>query len=327
MKQQLKQLVFALPLALATLIAPLSATAQAFPSKPVRWVVPYPAGGGSDFMARTVAHALPAELGQPVVIDNKPGGNGAVAVSDIVRSPKDGHTLVNVDNGILVFNPVLYKNLGYNPARDLRPVTMMGRLPMILVVGPGSDAKDAKDFIAKMKAQPGKFSYGSAGAGSPQHMAMELLKKTAGLHMVHIPYRGSSPALSDLAGGQIPALMSDYPASSGFIKSGKARALAVAAPQRLSYLPDVPTFAELGLPEVEAVAFVGVSTGAGTPDHAVLAMQKAISAALSKPEVAQKYREAGIEPAMLTPQQFEQLVQAESTRWHPLMRQLSISLD
>ena len=204
-----KQLILSLPLAFAAVLAPSQASAQAFPSKPIRWVIPYPAGGGSDFMARAVAHVLPTELGQPVLVDNKPGGNGVVAVSDILRSPKDGHILLNVDNGVLVFNPILYKSLGYNPERDLRPVTLMGRLPMILLVGPGSNAKDAKSFIAQAKAQPGKLSYGSAGAGSPQHMAMELLKKTAGLHMVHIPYRGSAPALSDLVGGQIPALMSD----------------------------------------------------------------------------------------------------------------------
>lgn len=325
--QKIKQLILTLPLALATAFAPSPASAQTFPSKPVRWVVPYPAGGGSDFMARSVAHLLPAELGQPVLVDNKPGGNGAVAVSDVVRSPKDGHTLLNVDNGVLVFNPVLYKNLGYNPSRDLRPVTLLGMLPMILLVGPGSDAKTAKDFIAEAKANPGKISFGSAGAGSPQHMTMELLKKIAGLHMVHIPYRGSAPALSDLVGGQIPALMSDYPASMGFIKSGKARPLAVAGPKRLSYLPDVPTFAELGLAEVESAAFVGVAAAAGTPDAAVASMQKAISATLMKPEVTQKYRDAGIEPVVFTPQQFEQLIQTENKRWHQIIRQLNISLD
>ncbi|HVR50143.1 MAG TPA: tripartite tricarboxylate transporter substrate binding protein [Pseudorhodoferax sp.] len=325
--QQLKRLILCLPLALATALAPLQASAQAFPSKPVRWVVPYPAGGGSDFMARTVAHLLPTELNQPVVVDNKPGGNGAVAVSDVVRSAKDGHTLLNVDNGVLVFNPVLYKNLGYNPSRDLRPVTLLGMLPMILLVGPGSDAKTAKDFIAQAKANPGKLSFGSAGAGSPQHMTMELLKKIAGLHMVHIPYRGSAPALADLVGGQIPTLMSDYPASMGFIKSGKVRPLAVAGPKRLSYLPDVPTFAELGLAEVESAAFVGVAAAAGTPDAAVASMQQAIAATLVKPEVTQKYRDAGIEPVVFTPQQFGQMLEAENARWHQIIRQLNISLD
>lgn len=323
----MKKLLCSLPLAIAAVLAPSLASAETFPSKPVRWVVPYPAGGGSDFMARTLSIAMPGQLGQPVVVENKPGGNGAVAVADIKRAAKDGHTLLNVDNGILVFNPVLYKNLGYNPSADLRPVTLLGSLPLILVVGPGTDAKTAKEFIAQVKAQPGKFSYGSAGAGSPQHMAMELLKVTAGLDMQHIAYRGSAPALGDLMGGQIPAIMTDYAAGRGAIQGGTIRALAVASPERLSYLPNVPTFAELGLPAVQAAAFVGVAMGAGTPDSAVIAMQKAISASLAKPEVAQKYRDIGIEPVTFTPQQFEQLVQTESERWHKLIREQKISID
>lgn len=323
----MKELLLSLSLALATTLVPHNVMAQSFPSKPIRWIVPYPAGGGSDFMARTVAQALSTELGQPVMVDNKPGGNGAVAVADIVRAPKDGHTLINVDNGILVFNPVLYKSLGYNPARDMNLVTLLGRVPMILLAGPGSDATDAKDFIAKAKAQPGKFSYGSAGAGSPQHMAMELLKKTAGLHMVHIPYRGSAPALADLVGGQIPVLMSDYAASNGFIKAGRIRPLAVANATRLSYLPDVPTFAELGLRGVEAAGLVGVAAPAGTPPAVILALQKSISTTLNQPAISKKYLDFGIEPVTYTPQQFEELIKNESVRWHQLVRELKITLD
>ena len=248
-------------------------------------------------------------------------------MADIKRAPKDGHTIINVDNGILVFNPVLYKKLGYDPAVDLRPVTLLGSLPMILVAGPGTDAKTAKDFIAQVKAQPGKFNYGSAGAGSPQHMAMELLKKIAGLDMQHIAYKGSAPALGDLMGGQIPALMTDYAAGRSAIQAGSIRALAVASPERLGYLPDVPTFAELGLQDMNASAFVGVAVAAGTPDAAVLALQKAISGSLARPEVAKRYRDIGIEPVTFTPLQFEELVKTESTRWHKLIREQKISLD
>lgn len=323
----MKKLLISLPLALAFALTPLASSAETFPSKTVRWVVPYPAGGGSDFMARTVTLALPELLGQPVIVENKPGGNGAVAVADIKRAPKDGHTIINVDNGILVFNPVLYKKLGYDPAVDLRPVTLLGSLPMILVAGPGTDAKTAKDFIAQVKAQPGKFNYGSAGAGSPQHMAMELLKKIAGLDMQHIAYKGSAPALGDLMGGQIPALMTDYAAGRSAIQAGSIRALAVASPERLGYLPDVPTFAELGLQDMNASAFVGVAVAAGTPDAAVLALQKAISGSLARPEVAKRYRDIGIEPVTFTPLQFEELVKTESTRWHKLIREQKISLD
>ena len=184
-------------MALPLLVGVSVAHAQSYPAKPIRWLVPYPAGGGSDFLARTIGQQLSTQVGQPVLIDNKPGGNTAIAASETARSAPDGYTILSADNGTMVFNSALYSKLSYNPEKDLAPVTLMGRFPMILVVGPDSDAKDAKDFIAKAKANPGKVSFGSAGAGSPHHLAMELLKVTAGLHMVHIPYRGAAPALGD----------------------------------------------------------------------------------------------------------------------------------
>ena len=210
---------------------PLASLAQSasYPSKNIRWVVPYPAGGGSDFLARTISQQLSVQLKQSILIDNKPGANTAIAAADVAHAPADGHTILSADNGTMVFNPALYAKLSYNPEKDLVPVTLMGKFPMILVVGPSSDAKDAKDFIRKAKAKPGSVNFGSAGAGSPHHLAMELLKVHAGLFMVHIPYRGAAPALTDLAGGQIPAMMVDLAAGAGFIKSGKVRALAASS--------------------------------------------------------------------------------------------------
>ena len=298
-----------------------------FPNKPLRWIVPYPAGGGSDFMARVVGLPMSQAVNQTVVVDNKPGGNGAIAVADLLRSPADGHTLINVDNGTLVFNPVLYKKLGYAPDRDLKLVTLLARAPMVLVVGPGSTAKDVKEFIDQARRQPGTQNFGSAGAGTPQHMAMEMLMHHAKLKMTHIPYKGSSPALGDLAGGQIPAVMSDYAAAGGFLQSGKLRALAVADTRRHPRLPDVPTFAEIGLPGVEATALVGVAVPATTPDAIVVALQKAVAQALLSPQTSAKYREVGIEPVGNTPQEFTQLIAAEVARWHPLIRSLGITLD
>jgi len=298
-----------------------------FPSKPLRWVVPYPAGGGSDFMARVVAQPMAPDVKQSVLVDNKPGGNGAIAVADVLRAPADGYTLINVDNGILVFNPALYKNLGYAPGRDLQLVTLLGRGPLILVTGPASTAKDARELIAQVRAQPGKFSFASAGAGSPQHMAMELLKKQAGLFMVHIPYRGSSPALSDLAGGQVFAAMSDYAAASGFIKAGKLRALAVTDSKRHPALPEVPTFKELGLGGVEATAMVGVAVRAGTPPAIVAALQQAVRRAVLTPEVRARYAEFGLEPVGDTPEQFQALIRSETQRWHALIKDQGIQLD
>lgn len=199
-------------LALPALLAwAAPASAQTYPAKAIRWLVPYPAGGGSDFLARTVGQQLSTQIGQPVLIDNKPGGNTAIAAVETGRAAPDGYTILSADNGTMVFNPALYSKLTYNPSKDLLPVTLMGKFPMILVVSPGADFKDAKDFVAKAKAKPGAMSFGSAGAGSPHHLAMELLKVDAGLFMTHIPYRGAAPALTDLAGGQIPAMMVDLP--------------------------------------------------------------------------------------------------------------------
>lgn len=303
------------------------AQAQAFPAKNIRWVVPYPAGGGSDFLARTIGQQLATQVNQTILVDNKPGGNTAIAATEVARAPADGYTILSADNGTMVFNTALYAKLPYNPEKDLTPVTLMGKFPMILVVGPGSDAKDAKDFVAKAKAQPGRINYGSAGAGSPHHLAMELLKVNAGLHLVHIPYRGAAPALADLAGGQVPAMMVDLAAGAAFIKSGKIRPLAVANPTRLAQLPDVPTFAELGFKGVEAAAQVGVVAPAGTSTEVVNALQKQIATAINTPAVRQKLIDFGIEPVASTPKEYSDLIRSEVVRWHALIKKQGISLD
>ncbi len=323
MKSLLSAALVALPLAFGA----SAATAQAYPSKSIRWLVPYPAGGGADFLARTISQQLSTQIGQPVVIENKPGGNTAIAASEVARAPADGYTVLSADNGTMVFNSALYSKLSYNPEKDLTPVTLMGRFPMILVVGPGSDAKDARDFIAKAKAAPGKFSYGSAGAGSPHHLAMEMLKNTAKLHMVHIPYRGAAPALGDLAGGQIPVMMVDMAAGAGFIKSGKIRPLAVANDKRLPQLPDVPTFAELGLKGVETAALVGMVAPAGLPADVQVTLQKQVAAAIQHPATRQKMIDFGVEPIGNTSAEYSALLKTEVTRWHKLIKELKITLD
>ncbi|MBP6893185.1 MAG: tripartite tricarboxylate transporter substrate binding protein [Pseudacidovorax sp.] len=325
MKKLLASCLMALPL-----LAPVaSAQAQqaAYPSKQMRWLVPYPAGGGSDFLARTIGQQLSAQTGQPVLVENKPGGNTAIAAADVVRSQPDGYTLLSADNGTLVFNPVLYKSLSYNPGKDLAPVTLMGRFPMILVVSPSVTAKDAKEFIAQVKANPQGINYASAGAGSPHHLAMELLKTEAGLKMTHAPYRGAAPALADVAGGQVPAMMVDLAAGAGFIKGGKVRPLAVANATRLPQLPDVPTFAELGFKNVEAAALVGLVVPAATPAETVNALNKQVVAAINAPDVHKKLIDFGVEPVGNTPAQFAELLKGENARWHKLIRDLNITLD
>ena len=308
--------------------APTAAVAQdKFPAKSVRWIVPYAAGGGSDFLARTIGQAWSAQVHQPIVVDNRPGGNTAIGASETSRAPADGYTIVSADNGTLIFNPVLYKNLSYNPSKDLTPVTLMGRFPMILVAGPGEKAKTAKEFIAEVKASKDGVNYASAGAGSPHHLAMELLKSEAGLKLTHAPYRGAAPALADVAGGQIPVMMVDMAAGAGFIKGGKVRPLAVANATRLPQLPDVPTFAELGLPSVQAAALVGMVAPAKTPAPIIAALNKQVVAAINEPAVKQKLIDFGVEPVGNTPEQFQALINSESTRWHKLIKDLNITLD
>ncbi|CAB3625480.1 hypothetical protein LMG26685_00236 [Achromobacter mucicolens] len=318
--------LMALPL-LACASASAQQAAADYPSKPVRWIVPYAAGGGSDFLARSIGHGLTGRLGQPVVIENKPGGNTAIAASETARAPADGYTMLSADNGTLVFNPALYKKLSYDPAKDLAPVTLMGRFPMILVVGPAMKVNSAKEFLAEAKGRKEGLDYASAGAGSPHHLAMELLKVEAGLTMTHVPYRGASPALADVAGGQVPAMMVDLAAGAGFINGGKVKALAVANPTRLPQLPDVPTFAEIGLKNVEAAAQVGVVVPAATPKPVIDALNKQVVATINDPATRQRLVEFGIEPIGNTPAQYAEMLTAERARWQKLIKDLGITLD
>ena len=314
-------------LALAVVSVGAAHAQREFPARPIRWIVPYPAGAGADIVARAIGTQLAVDAEQPVQIDNRAGGNTALGAVEAARAPADGYTVLSADNGTLVFNPALYRNLSYNPARDFAPVTLLGRLPMVLLVGPASGVRDARAFVEDARAFPGKISFASAGTGSPQHLAMELLERQAGLRMVHVPYRGAAPALADLAGGQLPAMMCDLAAASRFIRSGKVRALAVANPTRLPQLPEVPTFVELGMPQVEAAALMGLVAPAGTPPEAVVRLQQSVASAIHNPAVQRKLAEFGVEPVGSTPAQFEALIGSESARWHALIRELGLSLD
>ncbi|MGO3123405.1 MAG: Bug family tripartite tricarboxylate transporter substrate binding protein [Advenella sp.] len=308
-------------------LAMAPALAQSFPDKPIRWIVPYPAGGGSDFLARTIGQSLSEDIKQSIVIDNKPGGNTSIAASDTARSAADGYTVLSADNGTMVFNSALYKKLSYDPVKDLAPVTLLGRFPMILVVNPASNIKNLKEFVEHVKSSNGSINYGSAGAGSPHHLAMELFQTEAGLKMTHVPYRGAAPSLTDLAGGQVQAMMVDLAAGAGFLKGEKIRPLAVASAKRLPQLPDVPTFAESGYPNVEAAALVGMVAPAKTPAYIIASLNKSVVAALNKPATHKKLIEFGIEPVGDTPEQYSKLLEDERTRWHKLIKDLNITLD
>ncbi len=320
-------------LSLLAVLPPQSVQAQTqaqapnYPSRAIRWIVPYPAGGGSDFLARTIGQQLSAQIQHPVVVDNKPGANTAIGASEVARSAADGYTVLSADNGTLIFNPVLYSALIYSPSKDLAPVTLMGRFPMILVVSPTEPARDARAFIERVKALPEGVNFASAGAGSPHHLAMELLRTEAALKMTHAPYKGAAPALADVAGGQVPAMMVDMAAGAGFITTGKVRALAVANATRLPQLPDVPTFAELGYPNVVAAALVGMVVPASTPRATIAALNQQVVAAIKAPDTHRKLVEFGVQPVGNSPEEFSALIESESSRWHKLIRDLNIKLD
>ena len=314
--------LMALPMMVGT-----AAFAASYPDKPIRWVVPYAAGGGSDFLARSIGNSLSARIKQPVVVENKPGGNTAIAATDVARSEPDGYTVLSADNGTMVFNPALYKTLTYDANKDLAPVTLLGRFPMILVVDPKSGINSAEEFIARAKADNKRIDYGSAGAGSPHHLAMELLNAELSLNMVHVPYRGAAPALADVAGGQVPAMMVDLAAGAGFIHGGKVKPLAVAHPERLPQLPDVPTFAELGYKNIVAAAHVGMVVPAATPADTIEALNKEVVAVLNEPEVRKRLVDFGVEPVGNTPAEYREMLKTETERWHKLISDLKISLE
>ena len=303
------------------------AAAQSYPDRPIRWIVPYAPGGGSDTLARVIAPQLTRELGQPVGIDNKPGAAGVIGAVELARSAPDGYTIFSGDNGTLIYNPALFKKLPYDPEKDFLPVSLLARSPTILVAGPAGTARSVDELVRQAKAAPGKIGFASAGTGSPHAMAMELFRTQAGLEFIHVPYRGGALSLQDVAAGQVPYTMTDYAGGGPMIRSGKVRPLAVSDVKRLPQLPDVPTFAELGYGNVLADAFAGIIVPAKTPPEVVATLQAAIQAAVHNPEVRARLVEIGQEPVGNTPQQFTALLQAEVPRWHKLIKDLNISLD
>ncbi len=318
-------------LALAALIsipfAGFTTAYAAYPDQPIRWIVPYPAGGGSDFLARTISTALGPITGQSVVVENKPGGNTAIAAAEVARAQPDGYTVMSADNGTLVFNSALYSKLTYDPQKDLTPVTLLGRFPMILVADPASGLDNVEKVIERARNDKAGLNFASAGAGSPHHLAMELFKHELKLNMTHIPYKGAAPSLTDVAGGQVPVMMVDLAAGAGFIKGGKVKPLAVAHPERLPQLPDVPTFAELGYPAIVAAAHVGMVAPAATPADTINTLNQKVVQALNDPKVNATLVEFGIQPVGNSPQEYAEMLKEEIKRWHALIKEQGITLD
>lgn len=308
-------------------IAPAAAQ-SAYPTKPVRIVVPFAPGGSSEIIARAVAARLSQSLGQSVFVENKPGGAGNIAMEEVKRAAPDGHTLVLGHIGTLAVNPALFgAKLPYHPQRDFAPIALLATVPNVIAVNPSLPAKTLGDFVRLAKEKPGELNYGTAGNGSAGHLAMEYFKSRAGIDVQHVPYRGTGPMVSDLMGGQVQATFNGVTPILGQIKSGKLRALAVGSPKRIGSLPDVPTVAESGYPGFETSQWYGLLAPAGTPAPIVARLNAEINAALRNPEATRKITDDGGAVVGGTPEQFAALIGREAERWSAVVRSAKITID
>lgn len=317
-------------LALLAATAALRSTpafAQAWPARPLRLIVPYAPGGGTDFFARTVGHKLGEGLGQSVIVDNRPGAATIIGADLAARAPADGYTALVADSTTVAVNPSLYRKLPYDPVRDFAPVTLTARFAMLLVVNPNaSKSTSLREFIEEAKAAQGRMSYASVGAGTTHHLSMELFLQRMGIQMGHVPYKGSGPAIQDVVSGQIPAMFVDLASGAQMIRTGKLRPLAVASARRIAVLPEVPTFTEQGVP-VEAWAWQGLVVPSGTPRDIVARLNAEYARAIADPAVQKKLVDAGIEPVTSTPEQMAAYIRSESAKWAQVIRQADIRVE
>ncbi len=309
--------------------APVRA-AEAYPTHAIRWIVAYPAAGGSDFLARQLAPQMGKQMGQTVVVDNRPGAAGIIGTEAASKAPGDGYTILTGDNGAMVYHTALYKKLPYDP-KDFVPLGFMASFPLILVVNPASGLKSARQLLDEVKRSPGKFSYASPGAGSPHHLAMELLKERTGSFIVHVPYRGTAPAMQDVMSGQLPMMVIDSAAGLAQIRSGKLKALAVLSRHRITQLPDVPTLAEVGadrgLKDYEAIAWQGLFAPKGTPPEIANRLGAEMRKAILAPEVKARLEDFGLEVAPTDGPALAAFIAKETTFWHKLIADRHLSLD
>jgi tripartite-type tricarboxylate transporter receptor subunit TctC len=317
---QLTAAVLALPL------LPGLAAAQAWPAKPIRVVVNFPPGGAADQLARAIGQPLQEALGQPVVVENKAGSNGNIGGDAVAKSPPDGHTFLMSSGGMVSINPHIYSKMSFDPAKDLVPVAAAARVLVFLVVKPAMPVNTVQEFIAYLKANPGRTSYGSPGSGSSPHLAAEMFKSQAGVYAVHVPYRGAAPALQDLLAGQI-----DFSFDPGIaiphVKAGKLKLLAVGSPKRSSIFPDTPTVDEAGLKGFDADSVFGFYAPAGTPAEVIERMNREINRTLSLPAVRERIAGIGGEPLALTPAEFAAKAAADSQRFGAIIRERKIVGD
>jgi tripartite-type tricarboxylate transporter receptor subunit TctC len=312
--------------ALLLAFAVTSAQAQAWPAKPIRFIVPFPPGGSSDLISRAIAPRLTEKLGQPVVVENRPGAGGMIGVEVIAKAPPDGTLIGLAAAGALSSNIHLYPSMPYHPEKDLAPISMLAMIPFFLVAHP-SQVASLKELIQKAKASPGGLSYGHGGQGSTMHLAGELLNMMAAINVQAVPYKGSGPVSADVLGGQVPLGVVDVPSAIANVKAGKLRALAVTTKRRISAAPDVPTFEEAGVPGYEAIGWFGAVAPAGTPREIVARLNSEIRAALSTPDVHEKALAAGAEPYPTSADEFAAIIRDETKKWGEVVRAANIKLQ
>ena len=324
----LSRLIRSLAAAALALGAALAAAQDAYPSKPIRWVVPYPPGGPTDLMARLLQPELQTRLGTAVIIENRGGAAGNVGTSEVAKqAPADGYTMLLAASGPMSVNQTLFRTMTYNALTDLVPVVQLSSFPLVLEVHPSVGARSVKDFIALSKSKGSQLSYASAGSGTPQHLAGEIYNKALGTHLTHVPYRGAGPALNDLLGGQVQVMFDVLGSSLQYIKSGRLVALAVTSAQRSPELPNVPTLAEAGLPGFELTAWHGVAVRAGTPQPIVDKLNATFNAIFKDPAFRRKWEALGTPVVAGTAAQFGGLIRSEAVRLGRVVKESGATAD
>ena len=316
----------ALLLAVLASFASGAAGAAELGSKPLRIVVPFAAGGTADVLARVLAEKMRARFPQGVLVENRTGAGGNVGAEGVFRSEADGHTVLLSSPGPISVNQSLYPKLGFEPDMWV-PATVIAEVPNALVIGPKLPVKTAQDFVAHVKAHPGQLSYASQGNGTTSHLTAKLFETAAGVEMIHVPYRGDTPAMADLSAGQVDAFFTNLSAAMGLYKGGKVRILAVADARRAGSLPDVPTFAEIGLPRMQAVTWYAVVAPPGTPQEVVKALNDALVAAIAQPDVRQRFADLGLSPVGSTPDQAARFIRGETARWQKVIRDAKVTIE
>lgn len=325
-----RTLAAAVAVAAATLALPAPAWAQtdaAWPSKPIKWVVPFPPGGAMDVIARTLGEKAARELGQAVVVENRPGAGGNIGADYVAKQPADGYTIMITSIGMAT-NRALYPKLTYDPVRDFAPISLLAVVPNVLVVNAANTSdRSVKDVVARAGKEPGKLTYASAGNGTSIHLAGEVFASMAGVQMTHIPYKGSGPAVTDMLGGQVDLMFDSITSARPHIQSGKLRALAVTTAKRSPALPDVPTVAEAGVPGYEVSPWFAVFARTGTPTEVIARLNKVLNDAMKQPETLRKLESVGAEPIGSTPQELAAHLNRELERWGKLIQQRNIRAD